>query len=222
MSLRSCGIAGLAVLAIGGSCPQAYATAYNARGPYVQIAAAYNSVASGFDGKGYFNSGDELMLVPRLEPAAGWSMALGWRWSANAVEIGYSRSVHDCSFLDTALGTATYHLVDLGFRHFYRIDRRLQPYFSVDFGVPGWFGLSQGSYDNATGASNGGVRYTGLMLGGGGGVACHLTPRLALTAGAAVRWFWITDLTTGAGVAWQVSGLSAFSPAAMAGVSYSF
>lgn len=222
MSLRSCTVAGLAILVIGGPCPRAFAAAYNACGPYVQIAAAYNAVASGFDGKGYFASDEELMLVPRLDPGTGWSAAVGWRWSANAFEISYCRSVHDCSYLDTALSTASYNLVDLNFKHFYQIDRRFQPYFSADFGVPGWFGVKQGSFSTATGLANGDLSYTGLVLGGGGGVAYHLTPRFAVIAGAAARWFWITDLNTGAGVNWQVSGLSAFSPAAVLGMTYVF
>lgn len=140
-----------------------------------------------FDGASYYQKvgGEEILILPRLEPKSTARWIGGYRQGRGSFEVGYERTKHVGTFMDLA-GEATFHAINFDERIFLLTRGRVQPYGLLGLSLP-WLTVRDGSFlddDVADGS------FRGYGVNAEAGVTVFPHPRLGVSAGYRYRTMW--------------------------------
>jgi Outer membrane protein beta-barrel domain len=164
-------------------------SAFAKGGVYVGAAGVPDFTLDGltFDGSTYYQKvgGEEILILPRLEPKSTVRGLLGFRSRRGAFEASYEQTTHVGTFLDFT-GEATFHSLNFDERIFVLTHTRIQPYGLVGLSLP-WLTVKDGSFlepDVADGS------FRGFGLNTEAGVTVFAHPRVGVSAGYRYRTMW--------------------------------
>jgi hypothetical protein len=159
-------------------------------GTYVAVSGVPDFTLDGvtFDGSSIYQEvdGEEVVILPRLQPKTALRAMVGMRSKRGAFEIGYEQTTHAGTFMDLS-GEATFRSINFDERIFF-LTGRIQPYGLVGFSVP-WLTVTDGSFldDEVANAS-----FRGLGVNSELGVAVYVHPRVGISTGYRYRAMWFT------------------------------
>ncbi|MCU0276315.1 MAG: hypothetical protein MUF02_05595 [Acidobacteria bacterium] len=145
----------------------------------------YNTFGSDFDGVHFFNAGDEILLVPKMEGGVGYGLALGGRRDSVEWELFYMHSSHDFSF-EVIRDKATFDAA--GFNGRFYLGRRgvIRPYGSFGMDLC-WVKAQNASLTLYEPIRSGAVKFSGLGIVGGVGVGIRPIKAVTLYVGGELR-----------------------------------
>jgi opacity protein-like surface antigen len=163
------------------------------QGIYIGAALVGASLNGDFDGDSVLVSPDFAVLLPEADPGLGGQFSVGYRFEANAIELAVMFSSLDGVFhfpapIGDASGDLDLLTVAFDWKHYFRTDERLQPFFLL--------GLN---FEQVTvvdgGLSSGGAVGDGTLDGIGadlgGGASYYFTPQLSLNLQGVYRLDWM-------------------------------
>jgi hypothetical protein len=165
--------------------------------PYIGISADYIILTGGFDGKSYFQTTSERILVPKLTPSMGFGLQFGARIGTGAVDFAYYFArLPYTSMEDGFSGTSTNHFIRfLGFKKFlsYSAEKMIQPYIDVDLSASvSHFEKISYSFSNPSVFKS--ANYGGILIGIGAGTLFRLSEHMALDIKVLPELFIGTDV----------------------------
>jgi hypothetical protein len=141
------------------------------------------SLEGDLDGKLVLGNYEKTFYIPRIRPAAGFSLSLGQLRKNGMWSVVYSMTPHSASFLGAGHHSISNVLEMVG-RGYLMKKTALRPYVQLGFG-PVWLHVSDGAF---RGTTFHGANYLGLAVHGGGGFLIPISPRIFLNAGAIYRY----------------------------------
>jgi hypothetical protein len=155
-------------------------------GILIGIVAPYNTFAGDFDGNNYFNSGEEIYLVPKMESAFGYGVTAGSRNGNMDWEFYYAHSKHNFTFAEIR-DTAAFDAIGANTRFNANVRGIFKPY--VNFGMDFcWLKANQASMTTYGSLRTGSAKYSGLGLFGGVGIGISPVKLFTLYIGGELRW----------------------------------
>lgn len=143
----------------------------------------FNFITGSYDGESLFNTGVEIINVPKLNPGLGFGVAGGIRMATMSFDFSYSRSYHQFSFLSVeGAQPAALNLIKfMGFRKYLSPEAGIQPFYGFDFS--GMFVVfDEMAYRIAAPDSLLSVTYGGFLTGVSGGLCFIFTDNLMAIA----------------------------------------
>src|SRR5262245_41770546 len=140
-----------------------------------------------FDGQTYYQEigGEEILILPRLDPKSTLRAVVGFRTTRGAFEVGYERTRHAGTFLDFK-DEAEFHALNFDERIYVLTSGRVQPYGLLGLSLP-WLTIKDGSFLEG-GVADGSFRGFGINTEAGATVFPH--PRVGISAGYRYRVMW--------------------------------
>jgi hypothetical protein len=140
-----------------------------------------------FDGSSYYRQigGDEIMILPRLEPKSTIRGILGVRGNRGGFEASYEQTTHVGTFLDFP-GEATFHSLNFDERIFLLTRGRIQPYGLLGLSLP-WLTVKDGSFLDPKVAD---ASFRGFGVNTEAGVMVFAHPRFGVSTGYRYRTMW--------------------------------
>ena len=158
-------------------------------GFYVGASGAPNFTLDGvtFDGSTLYRqeNGDEVMILPRLQPKNTFRGIAGVRSGRGAFEVGYEQTTHPGTFLGLA-GQATFHSLNFDERIFALTRGRIQPYGLAGLSLP-WLTVKDGSFLHDDVADG---NFRGFGVNTEAGVAIYPESRVGVSVGYRYRTMW--------------------------------
>jgi hypothetical protein len=159
--------------------------ASDGNGFMIGVFVPYNTFAGHFDGDHFFNTGGEILLVPKLEKAFGYGLAAGSRRGGMEWELYYMHSSHNFSF-DLIKDKAAFDAVGANTRYFFGRGM-VRPFGSMGLDFC-WLTAQNASMTTDDPIRVGRVKYSGLGLFGGFGVGISPVKAVTLYIGGELRW----------------------------------
>jgi hypothetical protein len=140
-----------------------------------------------FDGSSYYKQvdGEEILILPRLEPKSTVRGIVGLRSTRGAFEVAYEQTRHIGTFAGL-IGEATFHAINFDERIFVLTRGRIQPYGLLGLSLP-WLTVKDGSVlDDAVADAS----FRGFGINSEAGVTVFPHPRVGISAGYRYRVMW--------------------------------
>lgn len=152
----------------------------------IGLLAPYNTFAGHFDGTYFYNTGEEIFIVPKMDKAFGYGITAGSRRGGLDWELYYMHSAHDYSF-ELIRDQATFDAVGANSRFYFGRRGVIRPYgnMGMDFC---WVTAKNASTMIYAPFRTGDAKYSGLGLFGGVGIAIMPVRAVTLYVGADLRW----------------------------------
>lgn len=194
---------------------------------YISFALLYNSFGGEFDGKLSFDFEEEIIYVPKVKSNYGFGVMLGSRFkfrknSSVAAELGYYRSTHDYTHLQTEGGSVFSNMLLLSAKYYFPVNKTIQPFLNGEMAWS-WLIVKNGlitSVGPPEVAKIGDASYRGLALGVGGGITYYLHPKVSINAGIILRWLMMNSAKGEFKEAHDINNLMAISPNFTIGITY--
>ena len=140
-----------------------------------------------FDGSTYYQKigGEEILILPRLEPTSTIRGIFGYRATRGAFEVSYEQTKHLGTFLDFN-GEATFHSLNFDERIFVLTGKRIQPYGLLGLSLP-WLTVKDGSFLDPDVAD---ASFRGFGVNTEAGVTVFAHPRVGFSTGYRYRTMW--------------------------------
>jgi hypothetical protein len=140
-----------------------------------------------FDGSSYYQKvgGEEILILPRLEPKSTVRGIFGVRSTRGAFEASYEQTKHVGTFLGFP-GEATFHSLNFDERIFALTRGRIQPYGLVGLSLP-WLTVKDGSFLDPDVAD---ASFRGFGMNTEAGVTVYAHPRVGGSIGYRYRLMW--------------------------------
>jgi hypothetical protein len=166
-----------------------------AQGFFITVDVTSNSFFLGqYDGEHIVQGDGKTILVPKIQAAPGFLAGIGWKWQKNAFEINFQRGDHDYTHLDRQGTSLIFNMINLTFSHYFSVQKTVQPFYHVDFGVF-WMNVKNGATLDYRPVIASTATFTGLnLLSGGVGLAWFVMPRIAIRIGVDLRFLLTTDV----------------------------
>jgi hypothetical protein len=164
---------------------------------YLGLTADHLFIAGSFDGTSFFQTDEDIMLVPSINSAFGLGGVMGIGSNRFAVDIGYHFSRSDYVTMEEGFsGKYTNHLIRfLGFTKYLSAysEGKIKPYFDVDLSVTfqQFDKIAYPIYNIETVTSG---RYGGIILGVGFGTLFRLSERLSMDIKILPEYYIGTDI----------------------------
>jgi len=134
------------------------------------------------DGKLVLWHFEKAFFSPRLEPAPGLGIGIGFKHAAWLWELAFVRSSHTAGLPDR-MTRAVYHSLEINGKSFLLKEFPIQPYISLGISVP-WLTVKDGSEFQGARTS---ASYIGIGLQAGAGFLADITKRFFISGGAGWR-----------------------------------
>jgi hypothetical protein len=165
--------------------------------PYLGVAGGNLIFAGSFDGSSYFQTDQDILLVPKINPAFGLGAVIGIRLNNGAAEAGYYYYRSDYTTMETDYaGECSIHLIRfLGITKYFNkyADGVMNPYFDFDmsasFSVFEKIAYPYDQFENSASGS-----YGAFILGLGGGTLVKISDRLSLDLKLLAEYYMGTDI----------------------------
>jgi hypothetical protein len=193
---------------------------------YVCVFLPYTALGgSDFDGAHYFNTGSELIFVPKIASKLGWGVAIGPIYSDTwDYEFYYARSSFNSTFFDVA-SKAYMDAVGVNSRFYIFKKGWVRPYVNVSLDIS-FLRVVNGSRltDQRTSEpyAQGDSHFTGVGVMAGLGVGIIPTKSVLVFVGTDVRWNLFTKVKGLSGEAYSVKDLSSLGISFRSGLCYRF
>src|SRR5262249_31662726 len=140
-----------------------------------------------FDGSTYYQKigGEEIIILPRLEPKSSIRGIVGFRLGRGSFEVGYDRTNHTGTFLGVS-GDATFHALNFDERIYVLTRGRVQPYGLLGFSLPSLTVKDGSALDERIGDGT----FNGYGVNIEPGVAVYPHPRVGISVGYRYRVMW--------------------------------
>jgi hypothetical protein len=151
--------------------------------PYTGISTDYIILTGDFDGKSFFITEEETILVPKLKPAIGFGILFGIKMGNGAIDFAYHITKMDYTSMEDGFsGKSTTHLIRyLSFKKYFTTssEKKIKPYLDFDLSIAfsHFEKISYALYDKSEIRS---ANYGGVIFGAGIGTKIDLTKNLAL------------------------------------------
>ena len=100
--------------------------------PYAGVSTDYILLTGSFDGKSFFITDNETILVPKLKPSFGFGVLFGVTLGNGAIDFAYHISRMEYTSLVVGFsGKSTTHIIRwLGYKGYFKsfIDKKVKPY----------------------------------------------------------------------------------------------
>ena len=180
---------GLCILALAPRAWSQETPSYAKNGVYVGVTGIPDFTLDGitFDGTSYYQKigGEEILILPKLQPKSSLRGLLGMRSKRGAFEIGYEQTRHAGTFMDLS-GEAIFHSVNFDERIFFLTRGRIQPYGLLGLSLP-WLTVKDGSVLDQDVAD---ASFRGFGINTELGVTVFATPRIGVSTGYRYRSMW--------------------------------
>jgi opacity protein-like surface antigen len=133
--------------------------------------------------------GPSTILLPDVDSGAGFEIGVGFRTIGDAFEITYDNVEHGGSFQGMSLDSHE-QLVNLDWKHFFLIDKHIQPYTLLGMNIP-WYEIENGA---RKGPLVGDATLYGIGFNAGLGAAYYVTPQLAINFQGVFRFIDFFDV----------------------------
>jgi hypothetical protein len=155
---------------------------------HVGLLMPYTSLAgSDFDGTHYFETGGEMIFVPKMKSKLGWGLVVGAnRGDTWDYEFYYTRSSFSYTFLDVA-DKAYLDAIGVNSRFYFVSKGIIRPYANLGVDVA-FLRVVNGSMYTYKPYTQGDSHFTGVGIMGGLGLGLVPMSRVLLFIGAEVRW----------------------------------
>lgn len=158
-----------------------------ANGLYIEASAVHNTIGHDFDdGHAWVAESGNIYMMPDVDSAYGFGVALGNRVGQMLFELGYQRVEHDIHSAYYGIGDqdSCYHAVDVNFRYEIFKYGRIRPNLLIGLS---WlrYDIDQNMFD---GVNLNDTTLYGVSGNLGGGLSCYLTQKLCIKATAIHRW----------------------------------
>ncbi len=165
--------------------------------PYTGISADYLLLAGSFDGKSYFTTDNEIILVPRLSPAAGLGIMFGIAMGNGAIDFAYHISRMNYTSLEEGFsGKSTTHLIRyLGYKGYFKsfTGKKMRPYLDIDLSIA-FSHFENISYSRSNINEVRSANYGGIIFGVGVGSQFSLINNLAIDLKILPEFYTGTDI----------------------------
>ncbi len=173
-----------------------YISAQPAIVPYLGASGGNFILLGKFNGSTYFESDEDIILVPKIQPSTGPGIVAGLRGPNGFFETYYFISRSGYTTMESGYsGTCTQHLVRLLGVGMYLTGQgnRLRPYYDMEMSVQ-FTRFEKVAYPIGLPDYPASALYSGLIFGMGGGVQWMLTDWLALDFRVLPEYYMGTDL----------------------------
>ncbi len=149
----------------------------------VGVSAGYLFLAGSFNGESYFETDEDILLVPKIESSFGMGGVLGVAFQGGALETGYFQYRSEYTTMDSDYtGHCTTHLIRiLGINKYFKAyaDHRVSPYMDFEMALSCSV-FDKIAYPIGQVQDSGPATYNTLILGMGAGTLVRFSDRLAL------------------------------------------
>jgi hypothetical protein len=152
----------------------------------IGVVVPYDTFAGDFDGSNYFNSGQEIYLVPKMESAFGYGVSAGSRRGGMDWEFFYAHSQHNFTWADLS-DTAVFDAVGANTRFNANVRGIFKPYFNMGMDFC-WLKANNASMTTYGTLRTGSAKYSGVELFGGLGIGISPVKLVTLYIGGELRW----------------------------------
>lgn len=195
-------------------------------GTYIGLTFLYNSIGGDFNGEDYFDSGQELLFIPKVKSNYGFGVSVGRRVPFNknlglASELGYYRSTHDYTLLEVEGGEAIFNMLTLNARLYFSANKAIQPFINSEVAWA-WLIAKDCSITTIEPIRTGNASFSGLVLGVGGGIAYYIHPKVSIDAGIIFRFFMCGNAKGVLRETHDIESLLGISPNIILGIRYTF
>lgn len=195
-------------------------------GTYIGLTFLYNSIGGHFNGEDYFDSGQELLFIPKVKSNYGFGVSVGKRVPFNknlgmVSELGYYRSTHDYTLLEVEGGEAIFNMLTLKPRLYFSANKAIQPFINGELAWA-WLIAKDCSITTIEPIRTGNASFSGLVLGVGGGIAYYIHPKVSIDAGIIFRFFMCANAKGVLRETHDIETLLGISPNIILGIRYTF
>lgn len=193
--------------------------------PYTGVSADYIILTGSFDGKSFFTTEEEIVLVPELNPALGLGILFGIKMGTGAIDFAYHVSQMEYSSREDGFsGKSTTHLIRyLSFKKYFKSfsDKTIQPYVDIDLSVA-FSHFKKISYLINNQAEVRSANYGGIIFGTGIGSQISLSKSLALDFKVLPELYIGTDIRSKASERYEITKFNNFLLISSIGINYYF
>lgn len=163
-------------------------------GFYVGGSFLVQGIEGDFDGDDalFESGGNDVILVPEIDPGLGFALVAGWRTPKVAFEMSFRQTWHDTEFGGVESGDAVLYALDLDVKPYFFTEEPVQPFLLVGMSMPILV------LEDAL-SEDGGVTFdedatlTGLGFNFGGGFSLFATEQFAVHMTGGYRFAWYFD-----------------------------
>jgi hypothetical protein len=155
-------------------------------GIMIGITVPYITFAGYFDGVHFYNTGAEILLVPKVEGAFGYGLTAGSRKGSLEWDLYYMHSSHNFTFEDIK-DTAVFDAVGANTRFVVGSSGVIRPYVNMGMDFC-WLKANNASLTVNTPIRSGSVKFSGLGIFGGLGIGISPVRAVTLYIGGELRW----------------------------------
>ncbi len=163
-------------------------------GFYVGGSFLLQGIEGDFDGDDalFESGGNDVILVPEIDPGAGFSLVAGWRTPRVAFEMSFRTTWHETEFGGSEVGDAVLYAVDMDVKPYFFTEEPVQPFLLAGISMP--FLVLEDAL-----SEDGGVTFdedatlTGLGFNFGGGFSMFATEQFAVHLTGGYRFAWYFD-----------------------------
>lgn len=140
-----------------------------------------------FDGTHFFDTGSELIYVPKMDSKFGWGLVVGASQGENwDMELYYMHSNHRATFLDFA-DKAYIDAIGINNRFYFLPPGFVRAYGNLGIDIT-FLKVSNGSISKSAPYTEGDSHFTGVGICGGVGLSINPLKAVSLFGGAEIRW----------------------------------
>lgn len=193
--------------------------------PYTGISTDYILLTGSFDGKSFFETDNETILVPKLKPAIGFGVQFGIRMGNGAVDFAYHITRMEYTSLEDGFsGNSTTHLIRyLSYKKYFSSfsGKKINPYLDIDLSVA-FSHFEKISYLLYNQSDFRSANFAGVIFGAGLGTQINLTNNLALDFKVLPEIYIGTDIRAKDSKRYEIKKFNNFLLISSVGVNYYF
>jgi hypothetical protein len=169
----------------------------------------YAFLEGSFNGRDYFTTDEEIIIVPDIKGAVGFGLSIGANFRKFSYDFSYYRSIHRYNYSDANFeGTCTNNIIRfLGIKGYFNPDKWFNPF--IDFDISGhWITLEKGAIRSETPENIIPATYGGISMGLGGGISFQAGRNISFDIGTVASWLVGTDIKAKKSKDYEISRFS--------------
>ncbi|MCK4464793.1 MAG: hypothetical protein KAU83_03695 [Bacteroidales bacterium] len=191
--------------------------------PFLGVSANYIILTGSFDGESFFETENEIIFVPKIEPNFGFGVQGGIRFDNFSLDFAFHRSEHHYFSSDEQYsGKCVINIVRyLGVKGYFNKGKKIRPY--IDFDLSGsWSNFEKIAYNRTYPDESLKANYGGIILGFGGGLSIDFSEKFSLDIRMLPEWYIGTDIKAKNSDRYEIKKFSNFLLVSSIGLCYFF
>lgn len=164
---------------------------------FAGISTDFTLIRGSMNGISFFQTDDEIILVPKVNPGIGFGLSYGFRFNDFTFDFAYCRTTQNYfTEVEGYAGRSSANIIRyLGFKKFIspHDNKIIEPYYDIDLSVVFFHfeKVSHGIHSNVTFNS---ANYSGVNFGFGFGTLVNLSKKLSLNICILPEYYMGTDI----------------------------